>query len=85
MKEITDVIATVGFPIVALGFISYYGGRYFIGFVNRIMDENKVREENMYKFMDNMSEQMEKMSLSMENLGNMMKNHVEEKEVKSVE
>lgn len=77
MKEVTDVIATVGFPIVALGFITYYGGKYFIGFVNRIMDENKQREENMYRFMDSMSDKMERVSANMENLGDMIKNHME--------
>ncbi len=77
MKEITDIIATVGFPIVALGFTFYYGGKYCVGFVNRIMDENKTREENMYKFMDNMSDKMERMSSNMENLGDMIKNHME--------
>lgn len=77
MKEVTDVIATVGFPIVALGFIMYYGGKYFIGFVNRIMDENKQREENMYRFMDSMSDKMERVSANMENLGDMIKNHME--------
>lgn len=77
MKEVTDVIATVGFPIVALGFIMYYGGKCFISFVNRIMDENKQREENMYKFMDNMSDKMERVSANMENLGDMIKNHME--------
>lgn len=77
MKEVTDVIATVGFPIVALGFIMYYGGKYFISFVNRIMDENKQREENMYRFMDSMSDKMERVSANMENLGGMIKNHME--------
>lgn len=77
MKEVTDVIATVGFPIVALGFIMYYGGKYFIGFINRIMDENKQREENMYGFMDSMSDKMERVSSNMENLGDMIKKHME--------
>lgn len=77
MKEVTDAIATVGFPIVALGFITYYGGKYFISFVNRIMDENKLREENMYRFMDSMSDKMERVSANMENLGDMIKNHME--------
>ncbi len=77
MKEVTDVIATVGFPIVALGFIMYYGGKYFISFVNRIMDENKQREENMYRFMDSMSDKMERVSANMENLCDMIKNHME--------
>lgn len=41
------------------------------------MDENKQREENMYKFMDNMSDKMERVSANMENLGDMIKNHME--------
>lgn len=77
MKEITDVIATVGFPIVAFGGLAYYGGKYFSSFINRIMDENKQREENMYKFMDSMSDKMERVSANMENLGDMIKNHME--------
>lgn len=77
MKEITDIIATVGFPIVALGFSMYYGGKYFVSFVNRIMDENKQREVNMYKFMDTMGDKLEGMSKNMENLGEMIQRHIE--------
>lgn len=77
MKEVTDIIATVGFPIVAFGGLAYYGGKYFSNFINRIMDENKQRELNMYKFMDTMGDKLENMSKNMENLGEMIQRHIE--------
>lgn len=77
MKEITDIIATIGFPIVAFGGLAYYGGKFAYNFINRIMDENKQREINMFKFMENMGEKMEKMSENMENLGEMIQKHIE--------
>ena len=77
MKEITDLITTVGFPIVAFGGLAFYGGKFAVNFVNRIMDENKQREVNMFSFMATMGEKMEKMSENMENLGEMIQKHID--------
>ena len=87
MKEITDIIATVGFPIVAFGGLAYFGGKYgfqFVkDFINRIMDENKQREVNMFAFMSSMGEKMEKMSENMENLGEMIQKHIDKEHGKN--
>ena len=77
MKEITELITTVGFPIVACGTGFYFGGKFIASFVNRVMDENKSRETQMFTFMATMGEKMEKMSENMENLGEMIQKHID--------
>lgn len=66
MENVLQIIQTLGFPIACVVFLGWFVYKY----INRIMDENKSREDHYQELLTNYGEKMAEISKALAEIKN---------------
>lgn len=66
MENVLQIIQTLGFPIACVVFLGWFVYKY----INRIMDENKTREDHYQELLTNYGEKMAEISKALAEIKN---------------
>ena len=66
MENVLQIIQTLGFPVACVVFLGWFVYKY----INRIMDENKSREDHYQELLTNYGEKMAEISKALAEIKN---------------